>query len=134
MSRLISTGKGMAFICGTFVLITGTVPVFADQAAWVSRSEAVSALEILAKYERIRHYCAPCGDKEATEEAIESIGLFKAKDGSFWEIRVNGKGVDLAYVYFEKKKGKWINAALEARIDVSDVPKELSAALPATAH
>ena len=49
-------------------------------------------------------------------------------DGSFYQILVNGKGVDLAYVYFPKKN-KWVNIALDAKIDVSDVPKQLSAAL-----
>jgi hypothetical protein len=60
---------------------------------------------------------------------IESIGLFKVEGENYWEIRVNGKGVDLAYVYFEEKKGKWKNAAMEAKIDVRDVPKELSESL-----
>jgi hypothetical protein len=108
------------------------VPVLADQAAWVSRAEAARALEELASAESVKHYCAPCGDKVVRSEIVESIGLFKVQGENYWEIRVNGKGVDLAYVYFEEKKGKWRNAAMEAKIAVRDVPKELSDSLLAT--
>lgn len=116
------------------VLVTSAVPVFADQAAWVSRAEAVRALEVLAKSESIKHFCAPCDDKVVRSETIESIGLFKVEGENYWEIRVNGRGVDLAYVYFEEKKGKWRNAAMKAKIDVDDVPKELSVSLLASAN
>ena len=64
------------------LVLTAAIPVFADQAAWVSRAEAARALEILAKHDKIRHFCAPCGDSEVTEEAVESIGMFLAKDGT----------------------------------------------------
>lgn len=122
-----------SFAVSVFFLIAA-MSVFADQAAWVSRAEAARALEELAGAEWIRHYCAPCGDKAVRSEAVQSIGLFKIEGENYWEIRVNGKGVDLAYVYFEKKKGKWRNAAMEAKIMVQDVPKELSDALLATAN
>lgn len=114
-----------------FLLAIAT-PVFADQAAWVSRAEAARALEELAAAESIKHYCAPCGDKVVRTEKVESIGLFKVEGENYWQIKVNGKGVDLAYVYFEEKKGKWKNAAMEAKIDVQSVPKELSDSLLAT--
>jgi hypothetical protein len=116
------------------ILAAFTIPAFADQAAWVSRAEAARALEILAKSESIIHYCAPCDNGVVRNEKIESIGLFKVEGENYWEIRVNGKGVDLAYVYFEEKKGKWRNAAMKAKIDVDDVPKELSDPLLAVAN
>ena len=115
-------------------LLSIAAPVFADQAAWVSRAEATRALEILARSESIIHYCAPCDNGVVRNEKIESIGLFKVEGENYWEIRINGKGVDLAYVYFEEKKGKWRNTAMKAKIDVDDVPKELSASLLASAN
>ena len=54
------------------------------------------------------------------------FGMFRIAGESYWEVQINGKGVDLAYLYFAKKSDKWVNAAMEAKIDVSDVPKELS--------
>ena len=112
------------------VISLSAIPVFADQAAWVSRAEAAKALEILAKHEMIKHYCAPCGDKEIVDEKISSIGLFPIEGEGYWEIRVNGKGVDLAYIYFEEKPGKWVNVAMKAKIDVERVPEKLPKSLP----
>ncbi|MDM7923162.1 MAG: hypothetical protein QUS14_12755 [Pyrinomonadaceae bacterium] len=112
------------------VILAAASPVFADQAAWVSRAEAERALKLLASQQVVRHYCAPCGDKSVRSEVVESIGLFKVEDSEYWEIRVNGKGVDLAYIYFLKKRDRWVNAAMAADIDVSDVPEELPANLP----
>lgn len=124
--------RGSSLLFSIVLSISFVVPVFADQAAWVSRAEASRALEDLASAQSIKHFCAPCGDKAVRTEMVESIGLFKVEGENYWEIRVNGKGVDLAYVYFEEKKGKWKNAAIEAKIDVKDVPKKLSELLLAT--
>ena len=112
------------------VMMAAASPVFADQAAWVSRAEAERALKVLASQQTVRHYCAPCGDSSIRSEAVESIGLYKVPDSDYWEIRINGKGVDLAYLYFLKKRDHWTNAAMAADIDVSDVPKELPENLP----
>lgn len=101
------------------------VPALADQAAWVTRADAAKALEILARHEVIKHYCAPCGDKEAVDERVRSIGIFPIEGENYWEVQVNGKGVDLAYIYFEEKQGKWLNVAIKAKIDVDRVPKKL---------
>ncbi len=111
-----------------------TVPVFADQAAWVTRTQAARALEILARHEVIKHYCAPCGDKQAVDERINSIGLFPIEGENYWEIRINDKGVDLAYIYFEEKPGKWLNVAMKAKIDVDRVPKKLPSSLFEVGH
>lgn len=121
-------------IVGATLAILIAVPVFADQAAWVTREEAARALEILAKHQNIKHYCAPCQDQEVIDEKIVTIGLFPVGGQNYWEIRINGKGVDLAYIYFESKKDKWSNVAIKAKIDVHDVPKELSSALLATSR
>lgn len=110
-----------------FLLGCITIPAFADQAAWISRNEASRALKELAEATSIKHFCAPCDDQSVTDEAIENIGLFRVEGQNYWEIRVNGKGIDLAYVYFQKR-GRWVNAAMAARIKVSDVPRELSRA------
>jgi hypothetical protein len=108
------------------VLLVSAVPAFADQAAWVTYEEAARALKVLAGHRTVKHFCAPCRDTAVTDETVESIGMFRIAGESYWEVQINGKGVDLAYLYFAKKSDKWVNAAMEAKIDVSDVPKELS--------
>lgn len=110
-----------------FSITIAATPVYADQAAWISRVEAARAMKALAEATAIKHHCAPCNEQTIEDEAVQSIGIFRVEGQNFWEIRVNGKGIDLAYVYFQKK-GKWVNAAMQAKIKVSDVPKALSRA------
>ncbi len=119
--------RSLLVISSLVVLGFSSVPAFADQAAWVSRAEAARAMKVLAEATAIKHHCAPCSDKSIKDETVENIGIFRVEGQNYWEIRVNGEGVDLAYVYFQKN-GKWVNAAMQAKIKVSDVPKKLSRA------
>lgn len=112
-------------LVGIVLIIVAAMSAYADQAAWVSRAEAARALEILARSEMIKHYCEPCGDKQIVDERINSIGLFPIQGANYWEIQINGNGVDLAYIYFEEKPGKWRNVAMKAKINVERVPKKL---------
>jgi len=98
----------------------------ADQAAWNSRRDSAKAMRLLAEADAVIHYCAPCGDTASRREVVESIGIAQVEPGSqYWEVQINGEGVDLAYVYFRHKGKKWKNAAMDASIKVSDVPKYL---------
>lgn len=100
--------------------------VFADQAQWVTREQAEKAVALLKDKKQIRHYCNPCDDKGDKVEDIDKVEVQKVKDQeNFWEVLVNGDSVDLAYVYYMDKKGRWKNLAKELKIKVSDVPKEL---------
>ena len=38
---------------------------------------------------------------------------------------VNGKGIDLAYVYYQDEDGEWKNLAKKMKIKVDNVPKTL---------
>lgn len=107
------------------ILAAMSVAVFADQAAYVTRAEAERALSKMKDVKQIKHYCAPCDDKSVRTEDVNTIEIAPTEDGKYWEVKVNGEGIDLAYVYYQAKKGKWKNAAKEAKIEVSDVPDEL---------
>ena len=98
----------------------------ADQAAWNSRRDSAKAVRLLAEADAVIHYCAPCGDTTSRRETIESIAIAQVEPGSqYWEVRINGEGVDLAYVYFQHKSKKWKNVAKDVSIKVSDVPEYL---------
>ena len=102
------------------------IPVFADQAAYVTKKQAEAAAVFLKDKKQIRHYCAPCDDKGDRVEDINTIDATVVdEDKGYWEVKVNGVGIDLAYVYFETKDGKWKNLAKELDIKVKDVPKYL---------
>lgn len=98
---------------------------FADQAAYISKAEAEKAAAFLKDKKQIRHYCAPCDDKGDQVENITEVKAVKVDYKDFWEVQINGKGIDLAYVYFQTKKGKWKNLAKELHVEVDDVPKIL---------
>lgn len=101
------------------------IAAYADQAAYITKAQAEKAAAFLKDKKQIRHYCAPCDDKGDRVEDVASVEAAPAGYEQFWEVRVNGEGVDLAYVYFETKEGKWKNLAKELDIKVKDVPKYL---------
>ena len=102
-----------------------TTTVFADQAAYITRAQAEKAAAFLKDKGEIRHYCAPCDDKGDRTDAIATVEAVDAGYQNYWEVKVNGEGIDLAYVYFKTKKGKWKNLAKELDVKVRDVPKFL---------
>lgn len=107
------------------VLAIFAVAVYADQAAYITQAQAQKAAAFLKDKKQIRHYCAPCDDKGDRVEDVETVEAAPAGYQQFWEVKVNGKGIDLAYVYFQTKDGKWKNLAKEMDIKVRDVPKYL---------
>ncbi len=115
--------KIFAIVCLSVML---AVSVFADQAAYVTQKQAEKAAAVLKDKKEIRHYCEPCDDKGDKTEAVSTIDavVVDASKG-YWEVKVNGEGVDLAYVYFRTKDGKWKNLAKEIGVKVHDVPKYL---------
>lgn len=115
--------KIFAIVCLSVML---AVSVFADQAAYVTQKQAEKAAAFLKDKKEVRHYCAPCDDKGDKTEAVSTIDavVVDAAKG-YWEVKVNGEGIDLAYVYFRTKDGKWKNLAKEIGVKVHDVPKYL---------
>lgn len=101
------------------------VATLADQAAYITKEQAEKAAAFLKGQKQIRHYCAPCDDKGDRVEEITSVEAADANYQNFWEVKVNGKGIDLTYVYFQNKDGKWKNLAKEIGVKVKDVPKDL---------
>lgn len=110
-----------------------TCSLFADQAAWITKEQAESGAKLIKGSGMIRHYCAPCGESayraEKVSSAVAVIVESNYTDTEYYEVQVNGTGVDLAYVYV-RKSGKWVNAAMLLGIDVSDVPEFLPDSLP----
>ena len=110
----------------------------ADQFAYLDLEQAVTALDALEHAPRtLQAYCAPCGDAHATAIEVHDMGLARVwndrtgaqayvdADGrTFWEIEVNGAGIDLAYVYVQTPAG-WENLALMLGLEASGVPRML---------
>jgi hypothetical protein len=113
----------------------------ADQFAYVTVQQAVAALVVLDGQSLVQSYCAPCGDATATPVEVHDIGIervwhrdggasvyFDAEGRSYWEVVVNGEGIDLAYVYVRDDAGAWENLATRLGLAPVDVPRQLDAA------
>jgi len=115
------------------IIILSAVSLFADQAAWITKEQAEKGAKLIKTSGEIRHYCAPCGDNFYRAEKVKTSVAVKAgmsdSKSQYYEVKVNGVEVDLAYVYV-RTGGKWTNAAMLLNIEVTDVPKVLPDDLP----
>lgn len=115
----------MKKIVTILLLLALPLVALADQAAWITKEQAKKTVVLLKNKKQIKHYCAPCEDKTVRTEDVETVAAEHASDENYWEVKINGEAVDLAYLYFQTKDGKWKNVAKELDIDVEDVPKFL---------
>lgn len=75
----------------------GTMP---EQCVWVDNAMAEQVqTELLKPGATVAHLCEPCGDREGHSEQIQTSTVVKNEDGSASSVTINGKAVDLAYVY-----------------------------------
>lgn len=108
------------------ILAISAISILADQAAYITKAQAEKAAAFLKDKKQVRHYCAPCDDKGDRVEDVSTVEAVAVKDSQpHWEVLVNGKGIDLAYVYFQDEDGEWKNLAKKMKIKVKDVPKSL---------
>ena len=114
-------------LAGVGVLLA-SVAAQADQAAWNSKKDADAGAALIRVGQEIRDYCAPCGDAAYTARSVSSVSVGQP-DPAYWEVRVNGRGVDLAYEYV-RIGGRWKNVAMQIGLQVTGVPAELPASLP----
>lgn len=101
------------------------LPAMADQAAYISEVVAARAVTLLKKTPTLKSFCAPCGDARAQSMEVKSISKADVNYKGFWEVQINGEGVDLAYLYFPEKD-KWRNVAIALDIPVQGVPEFIS--------
>lgn len=108
-------------IATSISLITGAA--LADQAAWISKRDADAGAALVSVGQELRDYCAPCGDRAYTARTVSRVDVTQT-DASHWQVRVNGRGIDLAYVYV-LVHGHWQNIAMIVGVPVTGVPAEL---------
>lgn len=85
----------------------------ADQCAYISQQQAAKALDHIKPGSTVINFCEPCGDKNFfthTEQKVTELKAAPAGYQDFWEISVNGKGIDLAYTFVKMPKdGSFLN-------------------------
>ena len=111
------------------VLVLVAAVALADQAAWISKKDAEAAAAKVKPGDEVREYCKPCGDKSYSVIKVTKVEVAHTGDGDYYEVRLNGKGIDLAYVYI-RSGGEWENLAMIVGVPVQDVPRYLPKDLP----
>lgn len=84
----------------TAVLVSLTsIEAMADQCAYITKDQARDAAKLLKIGDTITEYCEPCGDSARRTIEVTSIGYAPVGYENWYELQVNGKGVDLAYTF-----------------------------------
>ncbi len=108
-------------------ILTFALTAFADQAAYILKNDTLHTLALLKEAKQVKHFCNPCDDHTVRTENINMLESSFTNYENFWEVKINGAGVDLAYLYYIDATGKWRNVADRIGLKVSDVPKYLPA-------
>lgn len=102
---------------------------FADQCAYITHDEASRAVLLLQKGAVVGFNCAPCGEVGIQKvEVVSKAEVASANFQDFSEVKLNGKGIDLAYTYIQTAPNKMVNLAKAVgcqSLDESSVPSIL---------
>jgi hypothetical protein len=89
---------------------------YADQCAYVTKPQAIAAFNNLNVGQTIYSFCELCGDRSPQPAVIRSLSIANTPSANYWEVLVNGRGIDLAYTYidYQNEAQQKINLALVA--------------------
>jgi hypothetical protein len=99
----------------------------ADQCAYITKQQALRAMEELDVGKKVYEFCELCGDKTPKPLIIKSLSLQTVENGKYWEIKANDQGIDLAYVYVDRRgaKSNRINLAAIAQCKTTGVRRSI---------
>jgi hypothetical protein len=105
-------------------LLGGTA--HADQCQWLTKAQADKAQQILTSSSKFIEYCEPCGDHApGVPLQIENANVM-VPAASYWELSLNGKPSDLAYVFVKTSDTEYKNLAKLAGCPVTGVSASLT--------
>lgn len=93
------------------LLLSSIQPLYADQCAYINQAEVRSALDFIKPSSQYIEFCEPCDETNFYQHDLKTVKNLHVNvvDDKQWEIRVNGKGIDLAYTYIKRDDGTFIN-------------------------
>ena len=89
------------FLLISSYILLFSLPVLADQCSYISKEQALTSLSRLNVGQTLYLFCEPCGEKFPTSTVIESLSTATVGYQDFWQVKVNKKGIDLAYTFVE---------------------------------
>jgi hypothetical protein len=105
----------------------------ADQCAWIPKATAEAAVKYLQPQAEWASYCEPCGDSKPTYgKVVEGAQIRTTSAPDLWEVVVDGKAVDLAYVFVLRRPSdnKLGNLAFLTGCPTSGVSKTIARKAP----
>lgn len=104
-----------------------TMAAHADQCAWVSQEKAKAAAKYFDVGTVWAEYCESCGDKRPTVHTVTEQVLVVQPEHDQYQLRLDGKLVDLAYVYVQLRRGapRMSNVAKLAQCPTQGVAKSI---------
>ena len=101
-------------------------PAYADQCAWIDDAAALEAQRILKSSPKFIEYCEPCEERAPGPPQIAKTVEVQTADGDYKEVAINGKGVDLAYVFVKTSDARYENLASLAGCPATGVSPSLT--------
>jgi hypothetical protein len=111
----------IAIVLVVSVVCSLAAPTRADQCQIVDADVAAWAARLLVKGASFMEYCEPCGDKRPAAPVTVSRTDVKADSGGNKQVAINGKDVDLAYIFVQTGKSTYSNVALLVGCPVQQV-------------
>ncbi len=90
-----------------------SINAMADQCQAVSRAEAERAALLIQKNSVVTDYCEPCENGIKARSVVKTVKVEDRVLGGqiYSELKINGKAVDLAYLFVEVAPNKSVNVA-----------------------
>jgi hypothetical protein len=108
----------------SLALVGGTAR--ADQCQWIDATVAEQARSIVKKFPTFVEYCEPCGDPApGVPQHATSVAL-AVPEPAYRELRLDGKAVDLAYVFVKTDATRYRNLAALAGCPATGVSPSLA--------
>jgi hypothetical protein len=104
--------------------------VYADQFAYIRPEVAKRAEAILRKEAEVFLFCEPCHEMQGQIQKVQLVETADVNYEGNHEVRINSKGVDLAYL-FVRRGNKWKNVAVMMGLNPVSVSAELPVSSPA---
>ncbi len=126
----IKVNKSKTWVLAVLATVLMTPTVWGDQCELISPEQAGQALDFLKPGATVVEFCEPCGDKDFYSKPQQVINDIQAVlEQEYWAVKVNGKGVDLAYTFVRNAEGSFLNVSKLANCPSDDV----SVGFPASA-
>jgi hypothetical protein len=80
-------------------LLIPAISAHADQCMLIPKQQALAAMTRLEPGETIYSLCELCGEKQPQPIVIKTIELVNDPGTKLWQVKINDRGIDLAYTY-----------------------------------